>query len=120
MATTTRPRGALRSSTGVLPRSASRGQALRSPDHGCSGAHLAEPVPGCIAVLSREDPDSWKGHVGFFLRADAKHVYLLGGNQLGEVREHFYPSASVLGFRWPSHGTVDGAAVARSWSFTTQ
>ena len=66
------------------------------------GDALREPVFGCIAVLSREDPAGWKGHVGFFLRADEQHVHLLGGNQLAQVREHFYPKALVLGYRWPS------------------
>ncbi len=65
------------------------------------GKPLAVPVPGCVVVLSRDDPSSWKGHVGFYLRSDEKFVYLLGGNQLEAVREHFYPLASVLGFRWP-------------------
>lgn len=65
------------------------------------GQALATPTPGCIAVLSREDPNGWKGHVGFFLRSDAEHVFLLGGNQLNEVREHFYPRSAVLGYRWP-------------------
>jgi uncharacterized protein (TIGR02594 family) len=67
------------------------------------GRPLVEPVPGCIAVLSREDPASWKGHVGFYLRHDARQVHLLGGNQLGEVREHFYPVECVLGYRWPAN-----------------
>lgn len=66
------------------------------------GEPLSEPVPGCIVVLSREDPGGWKGHVGFFLRADAQLVHLLGGNQLEQVREHFYPLSSVLGYRWPA------------------
>lgn len=66
------------------------------------GVPLEAPVPGCIAVLSREDPSGWKGHVGFFLRADAEHVHLLGGNQLDAVREHFYPVDTVLGYRWPA------------------
>lgn len=66
------------------------------------GEPLEKPVPGCIAVLSREDPTGWKGHVGFFLRADEEYVYLWGGNQLDEVREHFYPLAAVLSYRWPS------------------
>jgi len=66
------------------------------------GVPLQVPVPGCIAVLSRGDPAGWKGHVGFFLRADAEHVYLLGGNQLDAVREHFYPVDTVLGYRWPA------------------
>jgi uncharacterized protein (TIGR02594 family) len=64
------------------------------------GQPLAQPRFGCIAVLSREDPSSWKGHVGFFLRADSEHVFLLGGNQLEEVREHFYPLVTVLAYRW--------------------
>ena len=66
------------------------------------GEPLDEPVVGCIAVLAREDPASWKGHVGFYLRADGEHVFLLGGNQLDQVREHFYPKASVLAYRWPA------------------
>lgn len=66
------------------------------------GVPMAEPVVGCIAVLSRDDPAGWKGHVGFYLREDADQVYLLGGNQLDQVSEHFYPKASVLGYRWPA------------------
>ena len=66
------------------------------------GETLSEPLPGCIAVLSREDPTGWKGHVGFFLRMDAQNIFLLGGNQLDQVREHFYPKANLLGYRWPA------------------
>jgi uncharacterized protein (TIGR02594 family) len=66
------------------------------------GEKLSVPTPGCVAVLYRDDPESWKGHVGFFLREDEDHVYLLGGNQLGEVREHFYPRKTVLAYRWPT------------------
>lgn len=66
------------------------------------GETLSEPLPGCIAVLSREDPTGWKGHVGFFLRMDAQSIFLLGGNQLDQVREHFYPKANLLGYRWPA------------------
>lgn len=65
------------------------------------GDVIEAPKYGCIAILSRDDPSSWKGHVGFFLRADSEHVYLLGGNQLEQVREHFYPINSILGYRWP-------------------
>ncbi len=66
------------------------------------GEALSVPVPGCVAILYRDDPESWKGHVGFFLREDEEHVYLFGGNQLGEVREHFYPRKAVLSYRWPA------------------
>jgi uncharacterized protein (TIGR02594 family) len=66
------------------------------------GAPLAEPRPGCIAVLWRDDPRSWKGHVGFFLRFDGDQVVLLGGNQLESVCEHRYPRECVLAYRWPA------------------
>lgn len=66
------------------------------------GKPLAEPRPGCIAVLWRESPDSWKGHVGFYLRHDAAQVWLLGGNQLGRVCENAYPLACALAYRWPA------------------
>ena len=65
------------------------------------GRALDTPVYGCVVVLSRDDPASWKGHVSFYLRHDAETIYLFGGNQLGEVRELDYPLASVLGYRWP-------------------
>ena len=70
------------------------------------GEQLTAPVEGCIVVLWREDPDGWKGHVGFFLRVDQEHVHLLGGNQLGQVREHFYLRESVLAYRWPAKNII--------------
>jgi uncharacterized protein (TIGR02594 family) len=66
------------------------------------GIELREPRLGCIVILEREHPSGWQGHVGFFLRVDDDRVFLLGGNQLGEVREHSYPLSSVLGYRWPT------------------
>jgi uncharacterized protein (TIGR02594 family) len=65
------------------------------------GVALEQPRHGCVVVVTRDGPTSWKGHVGFYLRSDAEFVYLLGGNQLDEVREHFYPLDFVLGYRWP-------------------
>lgn len=72
------------------------------------GEPLEQPVVGCITVLWREQPTSWRGHVGYYLREDEELVYLLGGNQLGQVREHFYPKATVLAHRWPGghHGRL--------------
>lgn len=66
------------------------------------GQSLEEPVLGCVTVLWREDPSSWKGHVGYYLRHDAENVHLLGGNQLAQVREHFYPRTTILAHRWPA------------------
>ena len=65
------------------------------------GVELESPIRGCVVVLEREDPDCWKGHVGFYLRTQGQRVYLLGGNQLGEVREHHYDLSTVLAYRWP-------------------
>lgn len=66
------------------------------------GQPLDAPVPGCIVVLTRDDPAGWTGHVGFYLRSQGDQVLLLGGNQLDCVCENAYPLASVLGYRWPS------------------
>ncbi|MFM0166988.1 TIGR02594 family protein [Paraburkholderia sediminicola] len=65
------------------------------------GKAIETPVYGCVAVLTRDDPNSWKGHVGFYVRHDAEFIHLFGGNQLDEVRELAYPLTSVLGYRWP-------------------
>lgn len=66
------------------------------------GKSLKEPRLGCVVVLERENPNGWQGHVGLYLKTQGDRVYLLGGNQLDEVREHHYPLSSVLAFRWPS------------------
>ncbi len=71
------------------------------------GDALNEPRPGCITVLWREDPQSWKGHVGFFVRSDGADVLLLGGNQLEAVREHRYARTQVLAYRWPALASVN-------------
>lgn len=67
------------------------------------GVELREPCFGCVVILERENPDGWQGHVGFFLRIEDDRIFLLGGNQLGEVRENSYPRSSILGFRWPAN-----------------
>ena len=77
------------------------------------GQPLSEPVPGCVAVLWREQPDSWRGHVGFFLRQEGSQVLLLGGNQLSAVREHGYALDQVLAYRWPC---AAGVATAQGYA----
>jgi uncharacterized protein (TIGR02594 family) len=67
------------------------------------GEPLEVPVSGCVTVLWRDDPDSWKGHVGFFQRTEGDRIFLLGGNQLEEVRVHSYPLSTVLTYRWPAN-----------------
>ncbi len=65
------------------------------------GVPLEIPRIGCVVVLWREERESEKGHVGLFLREDIHGVFLFGGNQLGQVREHFYPKEMILSYRWP-------------------
>lgn len=72
------------------------------------GQALSEPKPGCIVVLWRESPQSWKGHVGFFDGWDVgNRIRLLAGNQGGgvdwdEVCVATFPKDRILGFRWPA------------------
>lgn len=68
------------------------------------GQMLPEPKTGCIAVLWRGDPNSWQGHVGFYLREPQgcnDNIYLLGGNQGDAVSVVAYPKSRVLAYRWP-------------------
>lgn len=68
------------------------------------GHALQTPEYGCVCVLWRESPQSWKGHVGFYLgqSVDAPglaRVALLGGNQGNAVDVTDYPSERILGYR---------------------
>lgn len=65
------------------------------------GKEVKKPYPGAVAVLWRNSPDSWEGHVGFFLEEDATRVRLLGGNQGNQVSAAWYPKSQLLGYREP-------------------
>jgi uncharacterized protein (TIGR02594 family) len=66
------------------------------------------PEPGDVVIFWREKPDSWKGHVGFFLgySKNLSRVYCLGGNQGNQVSISAYPSDTVLGFRRLQHTKI--------------
>ena len=51
---------------------------------------LAFAEPGDVVVLHR-GTKSWQGHVGFLIKYDAHHVWLLGGNQGNQVNVTPYP-----------------------------
>jgi uncharacterized protein (TIGR02594 family) len=62
-----------------------------------------EPCPGAVVCLWREDPGSWKGHVGFCVEATTTDILILGGNQSDAICEKWL-SRSFLrenGARWP-------------------
>ncbi len=65
------------------------------------GTALKKPEPGCIVVMSRGDPSSWEGHVGFYVGETATHVKVLGGNQSDAVNIQSFPKTRVLGYRRP-------------------
>ena len=64
------------------------------------GQEITDPVPGDIVILWREKKDSWKGHVGFFIRKNEEAVWILGGNQgIGQVNIKPYSLHRVLDYR---------------------
>jgi len=64
-----------------------------------AGIDLDRPEIGCIVVLWRGSIISWKGHVGFWVNEDDRYVYILGGNQDGQVNIKRYPKERILGYR---------------------
>ncbi len=65
------------------------------------GRKTSFPIPGDIVVLWRESPQSWKGHVGFFMgfSHDGTDLFILGGNQDDEVNIQKYDINRVLEYR---------------------
>ena len=63
------------------------------------GTQIAEPFRGCLVVLWRESPSSWKGHVGLYIRETSSNIYVLGGNQSNRVRITPYPKERLLSYR---------------------
>lgn len=65
------------------------------------GLPVDDPVPGDVVVFWRERPDSWKGHVGFFMgfSKNRSRVFSLGGNQKNTVSIQGYDATNILGFR---------------------
>lgn len=65
------------------------------------GEMIPAPVLGCAVVFWREKPDSWKGHVGFYIFEENDLVYVLGGNQENSVSIKPYKKEQVLAYVWP-------------------
>ncbi len=65
------------------------------------GQRVISPEPGDVVVFWRENPQSWKGHVGFFLGVspDGTRVYCLGGNQGNRVSVSAYRKETVLAYQ---------------------
>lgn len=63
------------------------------------GESTETPEWGDVVVLWRESPESWKGHVGFFIKETRRYVYILGGNQRNSVCIKAYPRTQVLDYK---------------------
>jgi len=63
------------------------------------GFPTEEPSIGDVVVFWRESPESWKGHVGFYINQDDQYIYVLGGNQNNSVNIKPYPKQRLLGYR---------------------
>ena len=57
------------------------------------------PQIGDVVVLWRGSKQSWKGHVGFFIREYKGLIYMLGGNQDNQVCIKGYAASRLLGYR---------------------
>jgi len=66
------------------------------------GAETKEPQVGDVVVLTRGNPNSQYGHVGFYAgkTADGK-IKILGGNQSNGVNVSSYDASRVLSYRRP-------------------
>lgn len=63
------------------------------------GVKTNTPEKGDIVVFWRESPNSWKGHVAFFIRETKHWIYVLGGNQNNEVKISAYRKNRLLEYR---------------------
>lgn len=60
---------------------------------------MASPWPGDIVVFWRGRKDGWQGHVGFLVKNELNHVYVLGGNQRDSVNITRYSKSRLLDIR---------------------
>lgn len=63
------------------------------------GTETQKPRLGDIVVLWRINKKGPYGHVGFFVREEANLIYILGGNQSGQVKVSAYDKTYLLGYR---------------------
>ena len=63
------------------------------------GIPVAQPMIGDVIVIWRVSPDSWQGHVGFYVDETKVAIAMLAGNESDGVRIEWYPKSRVLGYR---------------------
>lgn len=74
------------------------------------GQETKEPEVGDVVVFWRESPESWKGHVAFFVGYNTSKslIYVLGGNQQNQVKISGYKASQLLSFRKLSKLNTNG------------
>lgn len=70
------------------------------------GDKLRKPEQYCIGVMKRGN-STWQGHVGYVMKFDDSHIWLLGGNQSNAVSIQKYPRSQFLGFVKPKEEEQD-------------
>jgi len=63
------------------------------------GEPTNDPQQGDVVIFWRESKNSWKGHVGFYVRETKDWIYVLGGNQANQVKISAYRKYRLLGYR---------------------
>lgn len=63
------------------------------------GIETDKPELGDIVVYWRESIDSWKGHVGIYIKKQSSLIYTLGGNQNNMVCIQSYHETRVISYR---------------------
>lgn len=63
------------------------------------GESVQEPQRGHVVIYWRDDPQSWKGHVGLFVRKQGSTIWTLGGNQDNKVCVKGYSDNRLLAYR---------------------
>jgi uncharacterized protein (TIGR02594 family) len=63
------------------------------------GLSTKTPTLGDLVVLWRISPLGPFGHVGFYVKDTKDYVYILGGNQAGQVNIQGFPKTQLLDYR---------------------
>lgn len=67
------------------------------------GTRTDSPREGDVVVFWRSSKNSWKGHVGFFVKKSYDQILCLGGNQKDKVSYWYFDAVRLLGYRRGSH-----------------
>jgi hypothetical protein len=78
------------------------------------------PQRGAVLDFWREEPTSWKGHVGYYAGESSSNYYVLGCNQRNSVCIAPIAKGRLRGSRWPlTGGPANGRIVQMSGGVRT-